>query len=93
MNSEEQRNARLNMRVSVSARDDLKAAAELAQQDLSAFILGAAMDKAREILMEDRIIHLSPHDVLQFEKALADSGAPSKALSNLFERTRTASNR
>jgi uncharacterized protein (DUF1778 family) len=59
-------------------RDDVLAALEFAaaavanlqQQDLTSFVLGAAMERARAGLAEDRILRLTPHEVLQPEKAL-----------------------
>lgn len=59
-------------------RDDVLAALEFAaaavanlqQQDLTSFVLGVAMERARAGLAEDRILRLTPHEVVQLEKAL-----------------------
>ena len=42
----------------------------LTTQDLTSFVLGAAMERARAVLAEDRILRLTPHEVNQLERAL-----------------------
>lgn len=61
---------RLNLRCSAKTLNTLRDAARLQDQDLTSFILGAALDRARGVLAEDRVLHLSPHEVLQLERAL-----------------------
>lgn len=79
---------RLNLRLSSDARDTLRAAAELAQQDLTSFILGPALNHAREILLEDALIKLTPAEVLQVERALEEPAVASKPLAELIRRVR-----
>lgn len=67
---ESPRSARLNMRVSPEALEQLRAAADLQQQDLTAFVLGAALEKARAVLIDDQVLHLTAADVTQLERAL-----------------------
>lgn len=64
------RSERLNMRVSLEALDTIREAAALQQQDVSAFVLGAAMACAREVLIQDRVIQLTPRELDQVEAAL-----------------------
>jgi len=45
-------------------------AASVQQQDLTSFVLGAVMERARSVLTEDRILRLTPHEVNQLERAL-----------------------
>jgi uncharacterized protein (DUF1778 family) len=78
------RTARLNMRISPSALELLREAAELQQQDLSAFVLGAAMERARATLVEERVLRLTPHEVLQLEAALDADESPSAPLAALI---------
>jgi uncharacterized protein (DUF1778 family) len=40
------------------------------QQDLTSFVLGAAMEWARAVLTEDRLLRLTLHEVNQLERAL-----------------------
>ncbi|MCK0116483.1 DUF1778 domain-containing protein [Isoptericola sp. S6320L] len=64
------RSERLNMRVSPEALATIREAAAAQQQDLSAFVLGAAMEHAREVLLRDRVIHLTPRELDQVDAAL-----------------------
>lgn len=78
------RTARLNMRITPDALEDIKAAAALNNQDVSSFVLSAALDNARDILVRERVIKLSPHEIVQLEKALTAEPAPIPALTSLF---------
>lgn len=82
------RSARLNMRISPEALDLLRSAAEKQQQDLTAFVLGSAMERARAILLEEQVLRLSPHAVLQLEKALEAEGAVVPQLVDLVRSVR-----
>lgn len=61
---------RLNVRLSADALAIIKEAAEVQQQDMTSFVLGAALERARGVLLEDRILRLSPVEVNQLEAAL-----------------------
>lgn len=82
------RSARLNMRISPEALELLRAAAAKQEQDLSAFVLGTAMERARAILLEDHVLRLSPHAVLQLENALDADAVVVPQLAELIRRTR-----
>jgi uncharacterized protein (DUF1778 family) len=62
--------ARLNMRLTSEALETIKEAAAVQQQDLTSFVLGAALDRARSVLAEERMMRLSPHDLTQLEAVL-----------------------
>ncbi len=64
------KDARLNMRLTTEALETIKEAAAVQQQDLTSFVLGAALDRARAVLAEERILRLSPQDLLQLEAVL-----------------------
>ena len=66
----EAKSARINLRLSPEAQDTIRAAAHVQQQDVTSFVLGAAMERARAVLAEDRILRLTPHEVNQLERAL-----------------------
>jgi uncharacterized protein (DUF1778 family) len=68
----EAKSARINLRLSPGALETVRAAASVQQQDLTSFILGAAMERARAVLAEDRILRLTSQEVNQLERALAD---------------------
>ncbi|MEV7767096.1 DUF1778 domain-containing protein [Microbacterium sp. NPDC086615] len=82
------RSERLNMRISPEALELLRAAAAKQQQDLSAFVLGTAMERARAVLLEDHVLRLSPHAVLQLEKALDEEAVVVPQLAELVRRVR-----
>ncbi len=61
---------RLNVRLSAEALDTIREAASVQQQDVTSFLLGATLERARAVLAEDRLLRLTPHEVNQLEKAL-----------------------
>jgi uncharacterized protein (DUF1778 family) len=66
----EAKSARINLRLSSASLETIRAAASVQQQDLTSFVLGAAVERARAVLAEDRILRLTPHEVNQLERAL-----------------------
>lgn len=64
------RSERLNMRLSPDALATIREAAAVQQQDVSAFVLGAAMEHAREVLLRDRVLQLTPRELDQVDSAL-----------------------
>jgi len=81
---------RLNLRISEESRFMLTAAAELQQQDVTSFVLGAAMERAREVHLQDTLLKLTPHEVNQIDQALSEPAAASKPLADLVRRVRAA---
>lgn len=61
---------RLNLRLSSEALRTVREAARVQQQDLTSFVLGAALERSRAVLAEDRMLRLTPHEVNQLERAL-----------------------
>ena len=66
----EAKSARINLRLNPESFETMRAAASVQQQDLTSFVLGAAMERARAVLAEDRLLRLTPHEVNQLEQAL-----------------------
>jgi uncharacterized protein (DUF1778 family) len=66
----EAKSARINLRLSPDSLETIRAAAHVQQQDLTSFVLGAAMERARAVLAEDRILQMTSHEVNQLERAL-----------------------
>lgn len=64
------RTDRLNLRIAPEALDTIRQAAAAQQQDVTSFVLGAAMERAREVLLQDQVLHLSPEGMQQIEAAL-----------------------
>lgn len=61
---------RVNLRLSTDALETIKEAARVQGQDVTSFMTGAALDRARAVLAEDRLLRLTPHEVNQLETAL-----------------------
>lgn len=61
------RTARLNMRVSPEAQATIREAAAAQQQDVTSFVLGAALERARVVLLEERVLKLTPAELAQVE--------------------------
>jgi uncharacterized protein (DUF1778 family) len=66
----EAKSARINLRLSPESIETIRAAASVQQQDLTSFVLGTSMERARAVLAEDRILRLTPLEVNQLERAL-----------------------
>jgi uncharacterized protein (DUF1778 family) len=64
------RSARLNMRISPDALKSIREAASAQQQDVTSFVLGAAMERARAVLVEERLLQLTPTEMTQIDAAL-----------------------
>lgn len=80
------KNSRVALRASEETKDRLQEAAQITGQDLSAFILDAANARAREVLLEDRIIRFSDADLVQIEEALENPPAPNDTLRALLRK-------
>ena len=78
------KNERMNLRCSAESLATLRDAAELQGQDLTSFVLGAALDRARSVLAEDRILRLNPAEIVQLERALDADPTVIPPLSRLF---------
>ena len=50
--------------------ETIKAAASVEQQGVTSFVLGAALERARAVLAEHRLLRLTPREVNQLERAL-----------------------
>jgi len=64
------RSARLNMRLAPESLDTIRQAAAAQGQDVTSFVLGAAMEQARDVLLKDKVMRLSPEGMAQIEAAL-----------------------
>lgn len=78
------KNERMNLRCSAESLATLRDAAELQGQDLTSFVLGAALDRARSVLAEDRMLRLNPAEIVQLERALDADPTLIPQLSRLF---------
>ena len=81
---------RLNLRCSPDTLALLREAAEAQGQDLTSFVLGSSLDRARSVLAEERVLRLSPAAVAQLEAALDAAPQPSEGLAALVRAVRGA---
>ena len=79
------RSERLSLRLTGTAKEQLRTASELAQQDLSSFVLGAALEKARQVQLDNLVITLSPSDFAFLEEVIANPGVPPERLIRLLK--------
>ena len=79
------RSERLSLRLTGTAKEQLRTASELAQQDLSSFVLGAALEKARQVQLDNLVITLSPSDFAFLEEVIANPGEPPERLIRLLD--------
>lgn len=77
---------RINLRLSADALATIREAARAQQQDLTSFVLGATLERARAVLAEDRLLKLAPEDVLRLEKALDSEPQVVSQLASLLQR-------
>jgi len=64
------RDERLNMRISSEALTLIREAAAAQNQDVTSFVLGAALDRAREVRFNEQFMELTLNDILDIEAAL-----------------------
>lgn len=78
--------ARINMRVNETTRDVIDRAAEMQGVDRTAFVVDAAMSRARSVLLEDAILSLSAREIDQVRNLLEEDVAPTPALRRAAQR-------
>ena len=66
----EAKSARINLRLNPESLETIRTAASVQQQDLTSFILGAALERARMVLAENQFLRLTSHELNQLERAL-----------------------
>ncbi len=71
---------RFDIRLPASAKNLLQKAADINGSTLTALVLGAAMDKAREIMREHQLLALNTEDWNTFIAVLENPPEPNDAL-------------
>lgn len=82
------RELRLSIRTSAEQKELLKRAAQARGTDLSAFVLQASLEQARQALAQESVVVLSPSDYQQLCQALDEPATPNLALRALMNRKR-----
>ncbi len=83
-----QTHERIDLRTSPEIKELIVRAASTAGISVSAFLLGAAQERARQILAEQEMITLSSRDWNAFVKALDNADKPKPKLSAAMKRHR-----
>ena len=82
--------SRINMRVSTKNHEEIKAAAQLAEQDLTTFMVSAALEKAERLIAESNIFRLTAVEYLALERALSGPVVPNPRLRELLKLTKAS---
>lgn len=77
---------RINMRIDASNLDIIREAANANGQDMTSFVLGAALERARSVLLEDRVTRLSAEEAARLDMALSGDAEVHPALRALLRR-------
>ena len=80
------KSARLNMRLTPPADGLIREAAAISGQDVPSFMLSAALDRARALLIEDSLVRLSPRDARALANAIDHDAVPIPQLVELLRR-------
>lgn len=83
MNSEPME--RFDIRLPASAKNMLVKAAEMNGSSMASLVLGAAMDKAREILQAGQMFSLNEREWKRFVDALENPPSPNEALRKAWD--------
>ena len=85
MSTQTAKNARMELKTSEDLKDLLLKAAALCGLDLTAFVLGPAVDRANQVLREHAVIELSESAQARFVQLLKNPPAPTDAMRKLME--------
>ena len=83
-----QAHERIDLRTSPEIKDLIVRAASTAGVSVSAFLLGTAQERAKQILAESEMISLTARDWNAFAKALDNTNKPRPKLSAAIKRHR-----
>jgi uncharacterized protein (DUF1778 family) len=88
MSANTQAHERIDLRTSPEIKELIVRAASTAGMTLSAFLLGTAHERAKEILAENEMVTLTPRDWVAFAKALDRTEKPRPKLAAAMKRHR-----
>lgn len=77
---------RLNLRLSVESDQLIRQGATLSGQDVTSFMLSAALDRARSLVIEDSLTRLGPRDARDLVDAIDREASPVPQLVELLRR-------
>jgi uncharacterized protein (DUF1778 family) len=88
MSANTQAHERIDLRTSPEVKDLIVRAASSVGMTVSAFLLGTAQERAKEILAEKEMVTLSSRDWSAFARALDDTEKPRPKLAAAMKRHR-----
>ena len=88
MSSLSLKDARMELKTTKSLKDMLNSAASLVGQDLTAFVLASAEQRAKSVLSEYQSLSLLHQEQVDFMAVLAKPSKPTKALKKLMSTER-----
>jgi uncharacterized protein (DUF1778 family) len=83
--------SRINMRISKKKHEEIKAAAQLAEKDVTTFMIDAAMEKAEELIANSNVIKITAVEALAIERMLKNPPPPNEHLKALMKKARARS--
>jgi uncharacterized protein (DUF1778 family) len=84
--------SRLNFRVSSATQQLLVQAAEAQGTDLTSFVVSAASDQARRVLLEERALRVSSAEAMQIQTLLTTDVEPTALLRDAAARLQESGN-
>ena len=84
MNNIALKNARVELKTTARTKEMLSTAASLSGQDLTAFMLSCAEERAKTVLAEYHALSLSEQEQVNFMEAFTKPSQPTKALKELM---------
>lgn len=78
---------RINMRINSDNLELIREASEANGQDMTSFVLGAALDRARQVVLESRVTRLTPAEAARLEELLDAEASAIPALTELLRAT------
>lgn len=84
MNTATLKSARMELKTTCDAKELLNRAAALDGMDLTSFVLGSAMEKARQVVAEHALISLTKAGQTALAQLLTNPPLPTPAMSELM---------
>ena len=82
----EMKDARIEFKTTKEIKSLLQNAANALGMDLSSFLIATATQRAKNVMVEEKLLVLSQEEWQGFEKELTDPKPATEALKNLMER-------
>jgi uncharacterized protein (DUF1778 family) len=83
--------SRINMRISKKKHEEIKAAAQLAEKDVTTFMIDAAMEKAEELIANSNVIKITAVEALAIERMLKNPAPLNDHLKALLKQAKVRS--